>query len=62
MNRVRRELALWTNAELARRFGTVFYPVPDIARFLYELRRAVTELQPMVPEQVAGIVARSALA
>jgi hypothetical protein len=60
MNRVRRELALWTNAELASQFGTVFYPVPDIARFLNDLRRAVAELQPRVPEQVAEVVARSA--
>ena len=59
MNRIRRELALWTNAELARRFGTVFYPVPDINRFLNDLRRAVSELEPRVPEQVAAIVARS---
>ena len=57
MNRVRRELAVWTNAELANRFGTVFYPVPDLHRFLNELRRAVAELQPEVPGQIAEIVA-----
>jgi len=59
MNRVRRELALWTNAELALRFGTVFHPVPDIARFLNDVRRAVAELQPLVPAHVSEIVARS---
>jgi len=57
MNRVRRELAVWTNGELAKRFGTVFYPVPDLHHFLNDLRRAVAELQPQVPGQIAEIVA-----
>jgi hypothetical protein len=57
MNRVRRELAVWANRELEQRFGTVVHPVPDLGRFLIDLRRAVTELQPEVPAKVREIVA-----
>jgi hypothetical protein len=57
MNRVRRELAIWTNRELEQRFGTVFHPIPDLGHFLVELRRAVSELQPGVPARVREIVA-----
>jgi hypothetical protein len=56
MNRIRRELALWTDAELTRRFGVVQYPVPDLSRFLLEVRRAIGELQPQVPQQIRSIV------
>jgi hypothetical protein len=57
MNRVRRELAIWANQELEQRFGTVFHPIPDLGRFLIDLRRAVNELQPEVPAKVREIVA-----
>ena len=57
VSRVRRELAIWTNAQLVHRFGIVHSPVPDLAGFLVELRDAVAELQPQVPNQVRAIVA-----
>jgi hypothetical protein len=57
MNRIRRELTIWANQELEQRFGTVFHPIPDLGRFLIDLRRAVNELQPEVPAKVREIVA-----
>jgi hypothetical protein len=57
VSRVRRELAIWTNTQLVHRFGIVYSPVPDLADFLVELRGAVAELQPQVPNQVRAIVA-----
>ena len=56
VSRVRRKLAIWTNAELVRRFGVVHHPVPDMTGFISNLRRAVAELQPQVPAQVRAIV------
>ena len=56
VNRVRRELALWTDAELVGRFGTVFHPVPNLSRFIADLRGAIEELRPRVPAQVRAIV------
>jgi hypothetical protein len=50
-------LAIWTNTQLVHRFGIVYSPVPDLADFLVELRGAVAELQPQVPNQVRAIVA-----
>lgn len=59
MNRVRRELAVWTDTELVRRFGVVYFPVTDLPGFLDAIRRAITELHRDVPQQIRAIVTAS---
>jgi hypothetical protein len=56
LNRVRRELAHWSTAELVERFGVVFFPVQDMSALLTGLRSAARELQADVPARVREIV------
>jgi hypothetical protein len=57
MSRIRRELAYWTNQELANRFGIIYYPVPDLGNLIRDIRRAVGQLRPSLPERIHSIVA-----
>jgi hypothetical protein len=57
VSRIRRELALWTTAQLVEQFGVVIYPVADLGRLIRDVRRTVAQLRPRFPEQVRTIVA-----
>lgn len=62
MNRVRRNLAIWSMTEMVDRFGTIHYPVDDLAGLLTALRSAARDLQMNIPDRVRAIVQESATA
>ena len=59
INRVRRELALWSNAAMIERFGVIHHPVEALRPLLESLRRHVQSLESQVPARVREIVAAS---
>ncbi|MDQ2684201.1 MAG: hypothetical protein M3Y37_11830, partial [Chloroflexota bacterium] len=60
VNRVRRDLALWSTDQMVETFGTINYPVEDLDRLLRRLRNRARDLQAQVPARVREIVTGSA--
>ena len=59
INRVRRELAIWSTEQMVTTFGVIYHPVNELDELLNTLRTRAAELQAAVPEQVREIVTRA---
>ncbi len=59
LNRVRRELAIWSTDQMVTTFGVIYHPVEDLEALLETLRNRAMELQSAVPDKVREIVTRA---
>lgn len=59
LNRVRRELARWSNTQMVARFGTIYEPVENLEGLIGDLRNYARDLAVEVPERIREIVLAS---